>query len=151
MKYLILILMSLSMILLGACDEQTRAARGFSLPEGDPDAGKVVFTQMQCNSCHHLDDIAQLPVADVHNISVKLGGEVTRIRTYGELVTSIINPSHRIAQSYEPQNTDADGHSTMRNYNDVMTVAQLVDLVSFLEAQYSLKPYQPSRYRPYHL
>jgi hypothetical protein len=150
MKYLMLVFVSVSMVLLGACDEQTRAAREFSLPEGNPETGKVVFIQMQCNACHHLDDIAQLPVSDGNNISIKLGGQVTRIRSYGDLVTSIINPSHKIAQSYEPQNTDAEGHSTMRNYNDMMTVTQLVDLVSFLEPQYSLKPHEPSRYRPYH-
>ena len=77
---------------------------------------------------------------------MKLGGQVSSSKTYGQLVTSVINPLHRIAHSYKPQNTDADGHSTMRNYNDVMTVKQLVDLVTFLESQYELKPYPRSPY-----
>ncbi|MGB5326414.1 MAG: hypothetical protein WBN40_13465 [Pseudomonadales bacterium] len=71
------------------------------------------------------------------------------IKTYGELVTAIVNPSHKILQSFAPQHKGADGGSAMRNYNDVMTVTQLIDLVSFLQTQYQLKPFDRSRYRGY--
>ena len=66
-------------------------------------------------------------------MSIALGGEVTRIQTYGELVTSIINPSHRLAEGYPVDTVSVDGKSRMRNYNDVMTVTELTDLVMFLQ------------------
>jgi hypothetical protein len=36
-----------------------------------------------------------------------LGGDTIRVKTYGELVTSIINPSHVLAVKYQQQLTDA--------------------------------------------
>lgn len=146
MKYLSLLLISLSLTTLSGCDYGSES-RGFSLPEGNLTAGEVVFTSLECNSCHSLPNIAQLPDVNGHEISVQLGGEVSRIKTYGELVTAIINPSHRIAQPGVPQHVLADGQSAMRNYNDVMTVSQLTDLVSFLQTQYELRPYEPTTYR----
>jgi hypothetical protein len=38
----------------------------------------------------------------------------------------------------------------MRNYNDVMTVQELVDLVTFLQAEYELEPYPNMKYRHYY-
>jgi len=37
----------------------------------------------------------------------------------------------------------------MTVYNDVMTVAQLIDIVTFLEEHYELRPYEPTRYPEY--
>jgi hypothetical protein len=150
MKVILLTSICVSVLLLSGCDSGAQSPRGFSLPVGDTDAGKTVYTTMRCNSCHILPNIDQLSGTEDSNISVKLGGKVSIRKTYGELVTSVINPSHRIAHRYEPANTDAMGGSNMRNYNDVMTVKQLIDLVSFLESQYELKPYRPSRYQVYY-
>ncbi len=149
MKVLLMSMVCVSLSFLLGCDSDTLAARGFSLPAGDPDVGKIVYTTMQCNACHILPNIDQLPATGDSNISVPLGGKVRVIKTYGQLVTSVINPSHRIAHSQLPQNTDAKGQSKMRNYNDVMTVKQLIDLVSFLESQYELQPYEQSRYQSF--
>jgi hypothetical protein len=73
---------------------------------------------------------------------VTLGGEVTRVKTYGELVTSIINPSHRLARGYPTEEVSAAGESLMAlaYLNDVMTVQQLIDLVAFLQARYEVRP-----------
>jgi len=150
MKLLSLIFISLCLTLMTGCGAEMKEARGFSLPEGDPELGKIVYRTMECSSCHVLPDIEQSTTYEEQDISVKLGGSVTRIKTYGELVTSVINPSRRIAQIYEPQNTDSEGNSAMRNYNDIMTISQLIDLVSFLQAQYELKPYEPSEYHAYY-
>jgi sulfur-oxidizing protein SoxX len=148
MRYHAAIAVSLSVIVLSSCDYITER-RGFSLPEGNLKSGEVVFTTLKCNSCHSLPTIEQLPDVNGHEISVKLGGDVTRIKTYEELVTAIINPSHRITQPTMPQNLDADNQSAMRNYNDIMTVSQLIDLVSFLQTQYTLLAYEPTRYQMY--
>ena len=68
-----------------------------------------------------------------------LGGSVSHVKTCGELVTSIINPSHIIARTWPRQAVETNGKSAMRAYNDVMTVEQLVNLVTFLETEYELR------------
>lgn len=134
-----------------ACSEDVRQARGFSLPEGDIERGQQVFTEMRCNDCHLVGDIAQGPEDQAPEFSIKLGGEVLSLKTYGDLVTSIINPSHRIARNLPfAEITDSNGESRMRNYNEVMTVQELVDLVAFLQPQYELQVYPNTKYRHYY-
>ena len=77
------------------------------------------------------------------------GGKVTSIKTYAELVTSVINPSHKIAKGYASSSVQRAGTSLMRNYNDVMTVTELTDLVTFLQPPLRAYPYQPTRYGPH--
>ena len=36
----------------------------------------------------------------------------------------------------------------MPSFNDVMTVTQLIDIVTFLEAQYEIEPYRRTEYPP---
>jgi hypothetical protein len=74
--------------------------------------------------------------------NVELGGVTTRVHTYGELVTSIINPTHKIAPRYPRDQITSGGESVMAlaYLNDVMTVQQLVDLVAFLETTYNIVP-----------
>jgi hypothetical protein len=83
-------------------------------------------------------------------VDVELGGTVTRVKTYGELVTSIINPSHKLAPGYPLDEISTDGESlmTLAHLNDVMTVQQLIDLVAFLQARYQVAPpqYDPFEY-----
>ena len=75
---------------------------------------------------------------------VELGGEVERLREYSDLVTAIINPSHRLAKGYDASLVANEGKSRMTVYNDVMTVSQLIDIVTFLQSHYQLRPYEPS-------
>jgi hypothetical protein len=79
-------------------------------------------------------------------VVVELGGKVQRLRTYGDLVTAIVNPSHRLAKGYDPSLVANEGKSRMTVYNDVMTVSQLADIVAFLQAHYELQPYEPTSY-----
>ena len=73
------------------------------------------------------------------------------MKTYAELVTSVINPSHRIASGYSADElTDEAGDSKMRNYNDIMTVTDLIDLVAFLESHYELTGYPETHYVRYY-
>lgn len=132
-----------------ACDSGPTSPRGFSLPIGDAAQGEKVFREFNCLACHRMDGFDESAVQQELDSLVSLGGETTRVVTYAELVTSIINPSHKISGIYRAQNADADGLSKMRNYNDVMTVQQLIDLVSFLQPKYSLVPYEPTYYERY--
>ena len=126
-----LLLVRLACLALSACDRQSQ---GFAPPPGDAGDGKATFVRLQCNQCHKVGDIA---LAGSGDIEVTLGGKTTGVTTYGDLVTSIINPSHRLGRATDPS-TVQDGKSTMRSYNDFMTVQETVDLVSCLQTTYEI-------------
>lgn len=139
--YLQVFLVVCGAVFLMGCNEQER---GFALPEGDIEQGKAVYTRLSCNECHSIAEIAWKGGPD--NLNIQLGGALPTKKTYGELVTSVINPSHKIAMSYTQKNgtaTTAAGLSKMDNYNYVMTVQELIDLVAFLQSEYKIKvPYR---------
>lgn len=136
----------LAVVAMCACDGGPKGSQGFSLPDGDAQIGRANFIGFRCNACHTIADVAQLETDGEPEISVALGGTTTRVRTYGQLVTSIINPSHRLARGYPEEAVAVDGESRMRNYNDAMSVSELIDLVAFVQSNYVLEPYQPSQY-----
>ena len=127
-------------LLLAACDYSPDSSQGFRLPDGDAEKGREVFVSMHCSSCHVVQSAPELRDGIEAELDVPIGGMKTRVDTYGELVTSVINPSHRIARTYRNAEFTEDGESKMRNYNDVLTVSELIDLVAFLQAQYTEFP-----------
>jgi mono/diheme cytochrome c family protein len=133
---------------LAGCDTGPTGSAGFSLPEGDPVQGAVEFSNLHCDSCHSVEgiDYSGEPGRDI-----PLGGETTHIKTYGELVTAIINPSHRVSRARLPGARRPPGQSPMVNYNDLMTVSQLVDLVAFVQSTYTLSEYARSHYPIYYV
>ncbi len=130
-----------------ACDYGPKSASGFRLPDGDAGVGQDTFVRLQCTACHTVANL-ELEKGD-GPVSVELGGRVQRIQTYGDLVTSIINPSHRLTRKHPASEVASDGESLMRNYNSVMTVQELVDLVAFLQGSYKVVPPPGGRYPPY--
>jgi hypothetical protein len=142
-------LLLLGVLSLAACDTGPKGSLGFTLPDGDVERGKANYVKFQCHSCHTTEAVPQLDTGSPAAIAVQLGGETTRIKSYGELVTSIINPSHRIARRKSPDMADASGASKMMTFNDVMTVTQLIDLVAFVQSNYTLSPYKHSNYPVY--
>jgi mono/diheme cytochrome c family protein len=122
------------------CVPAEKSPRGFRLPDGDAVAGRATFLELECHACHSLAG-EQLPApAEVGEVQVVLGGATTEVKSYGTLVTSIINPSHRVAPGYLKRDTFRDGESLMTVYNETMTVQQLIDLVAFLQPLYKLIP-----------
>ena len=112
--------------------------RGFSLPEGNALNGKEAFVYMHCHECHSISGEV-LPTLDQEEPPfVELGGTVTRVKTYGELVTAIINPSHKLAQGYSLDTISEDGQSRMPVYNSYMTVQELIDIVAYLQPHYDV-------------
>ena len=101
-------------IIFTSCEQE---GRGFALPEGDAEVGKVAFTEFKCNSCHNIGDIEWIGEEN-GEIQVPLGGKVGRMKTYGELVTSVINPSHKVPRNYREDTTVENG-SIMKSYNEV--------------------------------
>lgn len=131
------------------CDTGPTGSMGFTLPEGNAEQGRANYIDFGCNTCHVNKEVPQMDTGDATSISVTLGGETTRIQTYGELVTSVINPSHRVARRKSGDMADESGKSKMVTFNDVMTVTELIDLVAFVQSQYTLSPYSNSNYPIY--
>jgi hypothetical protein len=93
---------------------------------------------MQCHQCHYIEG-EQFPVLPgMDPPYVELGGKVTRVKSYGELVTAIINPSHKLADGYPPDRVSEEGESHMYVYNRYMTIQELIDLVMFLQPHYEV-------------
>jgi cytochrome c2 len=134
-----------SLLLLFSCAQESR---GFVLPEGDVESGKSAFVLMSCNQCHSVGDIEWKGVSSENTIHVPLGGEVSKLKSYGELVASIINPSHKIDRKYLNEPYASQGESKMLNFNDFMTVQDLVDLVTFLQGEYKLEGITDIKYYP---
>jgi len=125
---------------ISACTQDPTSGAGFRLPDGDANQGREVFVYMQCNQCHTIDgiELPEIPFTDPPY--VELGGRVATVKTYGDLVTSIINPSHKLASGYAKERISEDGESNMYNYNRHMTVQELTDLVAFLQSHYDVIP-----------
>ena len=139
-KLLASLLLVSCMCALAACNgnRDRMSEVGFALPEGDANTGRQAFLYMQCNQCHTITG-EELPVLDPENPPfVELGGPVSKVKTYGELVTAIINPSHELAERYAEEVVSENGESKMYNYNRHMTVQELVDLVMFLQPYYKI-------------
>ena len=142
MKTRFTVLLALTgLVALSGCDQAAKMSeKGFRLPDGNADAGRVTFLEMECHQCHTIKGV-ELPAIDGQmEPYVELGGEVTSVKTYGELVTAIINPSHRLAAGYERSVVAQGKVSKMAVYNEVMTIQQLIDLVMFLQPTYEVVP-----------
>ena len=148
MKFILLILTIITTILIG-CSKGADSPRGFSLPKGDAQIGKAVFMKYQCLSCHTIEGVEQEGIHKNAEITVVIGGNTRQTVTYAELVTSVINPSHKLASRYLIADVSTEGESKMTVFNDVMTVTELINLVAFLQPKYTLVPYQPTRYTYY--
>ena len=126
---------------LGGCDKSQPPVKGFVLPEGDIQRGQEVFVSVGCRYCHTIAEL-DLPAFDRSPVlDIQLGGHVHKVKTYGELLTSIVNPNHTVASEYlktlDPQERK-NAQSPMPEFNDVLTVTQLIDLTTFLHSRYDL-------------
>ena len=135
----------------GCGDSGVDSPRGFSLPQGDIAKGEKVLLKHQCLSCHSVEGLQDDNIKRELQQPIKLGGESYKVTTYAELVTSIINPSHKISQGHLKNVQDENGKSRMRNYNDVMTVTELVNLVAYLQPKFKVKAPTYSPYGNYYI
>lgn len=120
-----------------SCAPSPKSGRGLVLPEGDIDRGQAAFINLSCTECHSVYNLHLPPPPSRSEVFLELGGEVARVKTYGDLVTSITNPDHIISPRYLGPLEESG--SPMPKLTDVMTVAELIDLVTFLNTRYSLK------------
>jgi hypothetical protein len=147
----VLILLGLLAVLAvtSGCAPESGSSGEYYLPEGSAGNGQKAFVSLECTACHRVQG-HDLPAPQTNGpMMVILGGGVTKVRTYGELVTSIINPSHRLARGFPTEEVSEDEQSRMTVYNELMTVQQLIDLVAFLQAEYDIIPRPGYRYPVY--
>lgn len=135
------VLLITALILTAGCGRDRRSGKGLILPDGDIEQGKAAFIDLECHRCHTVAGV-QLPEPALETplVTINLGGGVYRVKTYGELVTSIIHPDHIVSPVYLRRlgelTEDDDAESPMPSINERMTVAQLIDIVMFLDSRY---------------
>jgi sulfur-oxidizing protein SoxX len=154
MKTLILFTSIILLFVMASCSYGPDSPKGFSLPEGDIAKGEKVFMQYKCQACHALKGYEDESLIKEFDTLVPLGGTSALVKTYAQLVTSVINPSHKFAPrsiSIEEKLINDDGSSKMRVFNDVMTVQDLIDLVAFLQPKYEVKPITYTHYGQYRM
>jgi hypothetical protein len=102
------------------------------LPEGKPEAGGEAFVSLGCTACHTVAWDDDLPAPVSASPGPELGLDVAKLGP-GGLATSVVAPSHKIAERYRSP-TDSK-LSPMTDYSAIMTVRQLADIVAYLERQ----------------
>lgn len=105
----------------------------FLLPTGNPAEGKKVYAALECYSCHeikgeHFPQHAKSP----GNVGPELTG-LGRSHSAEYIAEAILNPNRVIIEG--PGHTGPDGLSKMPDYNDSLTLRQLIDLVAYLKSQ----------------
>ena len=129
-----------------------KPVRGFVMPAGDIAQGEQVFLDFKCHACHTIPGIELPQVEQKLPFDVEIGGKVLRVKNHGELLTAVVNPNQSICMSYRLK-MEREGKevylSPMPYFGEEMTVAELVDLVAFLNAQYTRL--QPNHYHGYYV
>jgi len=125
---------------LGACSDERPPVKGFVLPEGDIEQGEATFVALGCPQCHTVVDTAiKQPAEPAYQ--VQLGGRFIRVKHYGDLLTSIVSPNHRVAPAYRAEaGAEEEPVSPMPDFTTAMSVEQLIDVVEFLNSKYTEIP-----------
>lgn len=122
----------------------------FPINWGNIEAGKAAFIELQCHKCHTVNGVDLPPYQGKSPLKLELGGEIRYAKTYADLVTSIINPSHVVSEKYLemlPENQRRTARSIMP-FRGKMTVEQLINIVTFLNSRYVLmQGYDEEYYR----
>ena len=99
----------------------------FRPAEGDPDRGRDVFVKLECFSCHAVQGESfpspSRPGPDLSGMG--------RHHPAGYLAESVMSPNAVIVEG--PGYTGPDGLSSMPDYRDSLTLAELDDLVAYLK------------------
>jgi len=134
-----------ALLTLGACRTYPDNTGDFRFPilQGDIAEGQAAFERLGCNQCHNVNGVELAAYGGVRPVTVMLGGELMFAKTYGDLVTSIINPSHVLSERYLeqlPRTERRTPNSSPMYMNPEMKVTELIDIVAFLNSRYSLLP-----------
>jgi hypothetical protein len=135
-------LASLILLVLAGCATHPDYATQFWFPIewGSIAEGQATFVDLECHQCHTVNGVDLAPYEGESPVTLELGGTIVYAKTYADLVTSIINPNHVVSDEHlSTLPRDArEGATTIMSFQDQMTVAQLIDLVMFLNSRYVL-------------
>ena len=141
-----------ALVALSACTGDHKPVKGFVLPDGDVAQGEQVFVDFNCHACHTIPGVEFPEVETELPFVMEIGGEVLRVKNYGELLTAVVNPDHIISRKYRDMMKQAERDAIMTPMpyrGEDMTVAELIDLIAFLNAQYT--KLQPNYYGGYYI
>lgn len=144
-KWIKLSAAALALVLLGGCRTYPDEVGSFRFPilNGDIQRGQQAFTRLECNQCHVVDGVELPAFAGPRPVTVELGGELYFAKTYGDLVTSIINPDHVLSDRYTeqlPREVRRRTVSSPMYLKEDMLVTEMIDIVAFLNSRYRLLP-----------
>jgi|TARA_B110000305_G_scaffold223389_1_gene267881 sulfur-oxidizing protein SoxX len=133
------------LVLLSSCRTYPDQVGSFRFPilSGDIQRGQESFLKLECNQCHEVNGVALPAFSGPRPVTVVLGGDLYFAKTYGDLVTSIINPDHVLSDNYLeqlPREVRRRTSSSPMYLKEEMLVTELVDIVAFLNSRYSLLP-----------
>jgi sulfur-oxidizing protein SoxX len=133
------------MVLITGCRTYPDEVGNFRFPilSGDIEIGKEAFLRLECNQCHQVNGVEIPDYSGPRPVTVELGGQIYFAKTYGDLVTSIINPDHVLSEEYLrqlPRDVRRQTTSSPMYLKEEMLVTELIDIVAFLNSRYSLLP-----------
>ena len=105
----------------------------FSPPPGDAGAGRVLFVDYGCHSCHVVRG-ERFPPVERRGGEVVVGPELTGTGNHhpaGYFAEAIVNPNAVLVDG--PGYAGADGRSVMPDYPD-MSLGELADMVAYLQS-----------------
>lgn len=111
----------------------------FTLPPGEPRAGRDVFTKLECFKCHA---VRGEPFPGDAKQAGDVGPELTGMggRHPAEyFAESILDPNAVIVTG--PGYTGPDGLSVMPDYRESLTVSELIDLIAYLKSLAGADPH----------
>ena len=136
---------TLTLVLMSGCRTYPDEVGEFRFPilNGDIQRGQDAFVRLECNQCHVVDGVELPAFSGPRPLTVELGGELYFAKTYGDLVTSIINPDHVLSDRYTeqlPREVRRRTASSPMYLKEDMLVTELIDIVAFLNSRYRLLP-----------
>jgi L-cysteine S-thiosulfotransferase len=133
----VLIVLAAALPMLAGCASSSTFA--FPVEQGDVAAGREAFIAHRCQRCHTIAGETLPQPAGMSFPMLQLGAAPTKIRSYADLTTSIVNPNHALSERYRQQlqQTGVPPNSPMPAESlDTMTVRELIDIVAFLGSKY---------------
>jgi len=126
-----------SVALAKSADPKAPAADGtiaanVSFPQGNVDAGRLVFRAQKCFVCHEVAGLEGKGMKIRTFVPAPLLDSRLAKKDPGDVITAVIAPSHHVSELVAKQS--GGKLSPMGDFTTTLTVRQLIDLVAFLRS-----------------